>query len=138
MNKLDVARTVLVVDDDAAELASTCKALGSSCTVLAATCGADAVRIAAKSTPDVIVLDVIMQGGKDGFGVFRELGDNPATSGIPVIFLTNVNEISGLSFGAGEVSRHLGRPPAAFLEKPVSTEVLVREVAKAVTRRPKR
>ena len=81
-------------------------------------------------------LDVIMQGGKNGFIVFRDLCDNPMTSGIPVIFLTNVNETTGLSFGAGEVSRYLGRKPAAFLEKPLSPEVLIREVAKAVARQP--
>ena len=136
MKKPDRMRTVLVVDDDPEELESTCNTLRSSYTVLAAACGVDAIRMAAKSTPDAIVLDVIMHGGKNGFMVFRDLGGNPATSGIPVIFLTNVNETTGLSFGSGEVSRYLGRRPAAFLEKPLSPKALIREVAKAVARHP--
>lgn len=132
MNNLDGMRTILVVDDDPEELASTCTMLTAGYAVIAASCGTEAIRLASENTPDVIVLDVILQGGKDGFSIFRDLGNHSATSGIPVIFLTNVNEITGMSFGAKEVNRILKRKPAAFLEKPVSPAVLIREVAKAI------
>ncbi|MEI7435790.1 MAG: response regulator [bacterium] len=136
MKKSDKPKTVLVVDDDPEELTASCEALEAYYSVLTATCGSDAMLIASKSTPDLIILDVIMQGGQDGFMVFRDLGDNPRTSGIPVIFLTNVNEATGLAFGAREVSRYLGRKPAAFLEKPLDPEALIRAAGMAVTRQP--
>jgi putative two-component system response regulator len=125
---------VLVVDDDPEELAFACKALGSTCIVMAATCADDAVRMARSSTPHVIVMDVIMHGNENGFTVFRILGEDPVTAKIPVIFLTNVNETTGLSFGPEEVSRYLGRKPVAFLEKPVSAAALIREVVNAASR----
>ena len=131
------ARRVLVVDDDAEELAFACKALGASCIVMAATCADDAIRMARTSIPDVIVMDVIMQGSENGFTVFRELGKDPMTARIPVIFLTNVNETTGLSFVPDEIGRYLGREPVAFLEKPIAPAALIREVSKAAAaRRP--
>jgi CheY-like chemotaxis protein len=127
--------TVLVVDDDPEELASTCKALGSRYPVLAATSGEDALRVARSARPSVIVLDVMMAGGKDGFTTFHELQGDPATRDIPVIFLTNVGKATGLPFGSAELGKYLGWTPAAFLEKPVSTDKLLRAVAKSLDER---
>lgn len=125
---------VLVVDDDPQELTFACRVLGAHWLTMAATCAADAIRMARSSPPDAIVLDVIMQGEENGFAVFRELGNNPETSAIPVIFLTNVNRTTGLDFGPAEMRRYLGRAPAAFLEKPVTPETLIHAVEKAVGR----
>jgi putative two-component system response regulator len=53
--------------------------------------------------PDLILLDVMMPQ-MDGFAVFEQLRANPATSDIPVIFVTAMNhtadEIFGLDAGA--------------------------------------
>lgn len=134
-NSKDEVLTALVVEDDPEQLASDCKALGMRFLVLAATCGEDALRIARNAQPTVIVLDVMMPGGKDGFTVFRELHDDPATRGIPVIFLTAVNRATGLCFGPREIHRHLGAEPAAFLEKPVSADQLRRAVTEVAENR---
>lgn len=123
---------VLVVDDDPEALAFACKALGAISTVLAATCATDAIRMARESRPHVIVLDVIMQGGDNGFAILRELNADPLTRDIPVIFLTSVNEATGLAFGPEELHRYLGKEPAAFLEKPVSPDRLVAEVTRVM------
>lgn len=40
--------------------------------------------------PDLIVLDIIIPGEKNGLAVLEELKNNPATSEIPVIVLTNL------------------------------------------------
>ncbi len=119
---------LLVVDDDPEELTATCKALGSRYSVLAAASGKDALRMVREARPCAILLDVMMAGGMDGFAVFNALQHDPDTKRIPVIFLTNVNQATGLSFGAGAVGRYLGAAPAAFLEKPVSAVRLRREV----------
>jgi DNA-binding response OmpR family regulator len=49
--------------------------------------GALALDIAAKEKPDLILLDILMPG-MDGLEVCRRLKTDPATQGIPVIFLT--------------------------------------------------
>ncbi len=48
--------------------------------------------LAIKHHPDLILLDVMMPD-EDGFSVIDALKANPATVGIPVIFLTAVNDI---------------------------------------------
>ena len=120
--------TVLVVEDDPEMLTSDCDVLGTKFAVLAATCGEDALSMAREAHPAVIVLDVMMPGGKDGFTVFRELRNERATRAIPVIFLTAVNRVTNLSFGPQEIGRQLGAEPAAFLEKPVSADQLLQTV----------
>ncbi len=126
MNGRTSAPTVLVVDDDPDELAAACKILGLRYPVLAATSGADALRLARIARPAVIILDVIMAGGRDGFSVFYDLQQDSETQTIPVIFLTNVNRAMGLSFESTELGHYLGKPPAAFLEKPVDAQTLLR------------
>ena len=55
--------------------------------VLAARSGADGVRLAATRRPDVVVLDLLMQG-MDGFEAAAELGRLPETRAIPILVFT--------------------------------------------------
>ncbi len=113
-------RPILVVDDDPEELEAACKALGSWRPVMTALSSVDALRAARSADPCVIVLDVMLSGGKDGFTVFRELQGDPATRDIPVVFLTNVARATGLPFSPASIEQYLQAKPAAFLEKPVT------------------
>jgi CheY-like chemotaxis protein len=56
-------------------------------TVSAASSGAEGVLLARDELPDAIVLDVMMPG-MDGPATLAELRADPATAGIPVVFLT--------------------------------------------------
>ena len=47
----------------------------------------EGVRLAASELPDAILLDVLMPG-MDGPAALAELKKNPATSAIPIVFLT--------------------------------------------------
>lgn len=127
-----IMRTVLVVDDDPDDLAMTCRVLGMRYPVLSARSGEDALRIVQNIRPSIVVLDVMMAGGKDGFSVYHELQIDPATRDIPVLFLTNLNDVTGLPFSPLEVGAYLGREPAGFLEKPVSAEDLLSYTALAL------
>lgn len=83
-----MARTVLVVDDDATTLEVLHTVLDlEEFDVLTASDGQSALDIATASAPDVIVLDVMMPG-LDGYQVCRALKDDPRTSEIPVVLLT--------------------------------------------------
>jgi len=47
---------------------------------------------AIKLKPDLIVLDIILPGGINGFDVLRDLKQNSITKNIPVIVLTNLDD----------------------------------------------
>jgi two-component system alkaline phosphatase synthesis response regulator PhoP len=49
--------------------------------------GADALKLAAASLPDIIVLDVMMPG-MDGFEVARQIRNQPALEYTKIVFLT--------------------------------------------------
>ncbi|MBN2975696.1 hypothetical protein BFW88_14310 [Pseudomonas fluorescens] len=76
-----------------------------------ASSGEEALTLVAQQPPDLILLDVMMPG-MDGFEVANRLKSNPATSNIPIIMLSALNEpgarVSGLHTGAEE-----------FINKPV-------------------
>ena len=65
--------------------------------------GHQALDLAAKEKPDLILLDVLMPG-MDGIEVCRLLKADPSTSGIPVIFLTAQSKsgemLAGFAVGA--------------------------------------
>ena len=87
-------RRILIVDDedDIREIAQLSMELGGwgTCT---ASCGRDAVGVAAEQQPDAVLLDV-MTPGLDGPHTRRQLRADPATSAIPVIFLTAKVQLS--------------------------------------------
>ncbi|MBI3986929.1 MAG: response regulator [Lentisphaerae bacterium] len=126
-------QTVLVVDDDPDWLEFLSRALGSEYPVLSAANGDDAVRRARSAGPDVIVMDVMMPGGKDGFAAYAELQRNSRTRDIPVIMLTDINRKTDLDFGSEAMNRYLDKAPAAFLEKPVSAVRLLEAVRGALS-----
>ncbi len=85
-------RRVLIVDDEAlsrALLRDTLQAAGYE--PLEASDGTEGLAKAASLRPDVILLDVLMPG-LDGFEVCQRLKANPATTPIPVIFVTMVQD----------------------------------------------
>ncbi len=84
-----MAKKVLVVDDSAAELANMKTILGDAgCHVVTAANGKEGVAKAKVEKPNVIFLDVVMPE-MDGYETCRQLNEDPATKGIPVIFVTS-------------------------------------------------
>ena len=124
--------TVLVVDDDPDILEFLISTLTPCYTVLSATNGDDALRMASQELPAAILLDVMMPGGKDGFSTFADLQKNPRTRSIPVLLQTDINRKTGLAFDTDVLQRQLGKAPAAFLQKPLTSKKLLEEVAKVL------
>jgi sigma-B regulation protein RsbU (phosphoserine phosphatase) len=95
---------LLLVDDNPTNLQVLYQTLETTgCKLLVAKNGETALSIAQKAAPDMILLDIMMPG-IDGFEVCRRLKDNPATAGIPVIFLSALTDtkdkVQGLQLGA--------------------------------------
>jgi CheY-like chemotaxis protein len=82
------AMKILIVDDIPENISALALALESEGFTLAmASCGEKALQITEDFLPDLVLMDVRMDG-IDGFETCRQLKKNDATSDIPVIFLT--------------------------------------------------
>lgn len=96
-------QTVLLVDDDVSNLKLLRQAFGEDCRVLFATGGVEALAIAQRELPDLIILDVMM-ADMNGHEVLRQIKADERTGEIPVIFLTGrghaTDERIGLELGA--------------------------------------
>ena len=113
--------TVLIVDDGPLNVDLLEQELGAAgYRTLSATSGEEALAAAAKSRPDLILLDVMMDG-IDGYEVCKRLKASEATRAIPVVFLTALAETfeKVRAFGAGAVD---------YLTKPFETEELLARV----------
>jgi putative two-component system response regulator len=96
--------TLLIVDDEPANLSLLTHLLRPDYHVRAANSGENALRVAtSEPRPDLILLDVMMPG-MDGFTVLERLRLDPATVDIPVIFVTALTDLDdeerGLALGA--------------------------------------
>ncbi len=103
MHKKHIRTIVLVVDDSPDTLGMLTEAIeNAGMTVLVAREGDDALAIAEKVTPDVILMDAVMPG-EDGFTTCRRLKQNKAIAPVPVIFMTGLSDtdhiIEGLEAG---------------------------------------
>ena len=103
MSASDKRPAILVVDDVPANIRILADFLGEDHDIHVATRGAEAIDIARRVLPDIILLDVVMPE-VDGYAVCRRLKADPATRDIPVIFVTArfapEDEAHGLSLGA--------------------------------------
>jgi two-component system cell cycle response regulator len=111
---------ILVVDDDQQNLELVQAYLEDlECETVAARDGIEALEIVAGAKPDLILLDVMMPK-MSGFEVCRRLKDDPATSGIPVIMVTALNEF-------GDIERGIDSGTDDFVSKPINKlELLTR------------
>jgi two-component system, cell cycle sensor histidine kinase and response regulator CckA len=92
MNSEDRKGNILVVDDSPSTIDIVRNALeGEGYRVYVATSGEKALSRALQSTPDLILLDVLMPG-MDGFETCRRLKADEKTSDIPVIFMTGLTD----------------------------------------------
>jgi class 3 adenylate cyclase len=112
---------ILVVDDTPDNLFLMSALLEDQYEVITAESGPQALDAVATDTPpDLILLDIMMPG-MDGYEVLRRLRKNPATVGIPVIFLTALSspeeEQHGLDLGAID-----------YIAKPISPPIVLARV----------
>ena len=91
--------TVLVVDDNQQNLELLQAYLEDvDCQTTPAHDGPEALKIIAKSPPDLILLDVMMPK-MSGFEVCKRIKNDPQTSDIPVIMVTALNEFGDIERG---------------------------------------
>jgi DNA-binding response OmpR family regulator len=113
---------ILIVDDNTINLQLLHETLdGQGYQLLAARSGEEALRIARKATPDLILLDIMMPG-IDGYETCARLKADDVTRNSVVIFLTALQsteeKVRGLSMGAMD-----------FITKPFDPEEIIARVS---------
>jgi len=119
--------TILIVEDDVDILQLVAHNLkAADFDVLMAQEGYEALSLAKKHLPQLVILDLMLPG-LDGFEVCKELKRSPATRNIPILMLTargeEVDRIVGMELGADD-----------YVVKPFSPRELVLRV-RAILRR---
>jgi DNA-binding response OmpR family regulator len=101
--------TVLVVEDDSALREFLCTALADEFEVAGAVSGEEAVELARKLRPDVVLLDVMLPG-LSGLDVVRVIRSDPSLKDTPVLVMTAFSEIDANDAEAAGASRFLAKP----------------------------
>jgi len=126
--------TILIVDDTPANVALLSEVLRPEYRTKAAVDGEKALKVAMSAAPpDMILLDINM-AGMDGYEVCRRLKADPATRGIPVIFVTAMDEVEdearGLAIGGSD---YITKPIVpAIVKARISTHLLLRAQNRAM------
>ena len=97
MKKLSDCR-VLLVDDAKANLDILVEGLKSDHKLSLALNGEMALQIAARTPPDLVLLDIVMPG-LDGYEVCRRLRQKPETAEVPIMFLSSLEEVQNKTRG---------------------------------------
>ncbi len=129
--------SVLLVDDNATNLQVLYQTLdGSGYRLLTARSGEQALSIAARIHPAMILLDIMMPG-LDGFETCRRLKSDPETAESAVIFLSALGEakdkVKGLELGAVD---YIAKPfdPEEVIAR-VDTHLKIRRLERSLVRK---
>nr|NJM03363.1 response regulator [Desulfobacula sp.] len=125
--------TVLVVDDIVENIDVLTGILKADYHIKAATNGKTALKVAQKTLPDLILLDIMMPE-MDGYEVCAALQKNPVTKAIPVIFVTArdqvVDEVGGFEAGAVD---YINKPINPVITKArIKTHIALSDQKKAL------
>jgi CheY-like chemotaxis protein len=93
-------------------------------TIISAAGGGEAMDKIAEDTPDLIILDVIMDTFLDGLSVSQELSEHAGYEQIPIIMITSIANTDYAELLPTDERIHLD----TFLTKPVAPEQLAKEV----------
>lgn len=126
MTTCDTKKTVLLVDDDPDFLLQQKLQLqAAGFDVLEASSAKEAMQILANTTPDIALVDLMMEETDTGFQLCYKLKKKQA---IPVIMVTSVASETGIEFGAATEEERRWVKADVLLMKPVRFEQLKREI----------
>lgn len=117
---------LLLVDDEPSNLGVLTSFLNEKGYLLRiALDGTKAIQLAEESTPDIILLDIMMHG-IDGFSVCRQLKRKPELKQVPIIFITALNDTASKvkAFQSGAVD---------FITKPFQQEEVIARIETHIT-----
>jgi CheY-like chemotaxis protein len=119
----DTRRLILIVDDEPtvrAIVGASIRVSGSRYRVLEAASAADAITLAQREQPNLVLLDVALPD-HDGFWVCHALKTGPTTSHIPIVMLTAMSL-------ASDRQRAIEAGADGYIVKPFSPRALLAEL----------
>lgn len=120
---------ILVIDDDPNFVIAIRPVLESKGYKVAAACNREeAMTVLKKRTPDLILLDIMMEKMTDGFDICYKLKHDPQTKKIPVLAVSSITEETGFKFSPATDGEYFEADD--FMEKPVTPKVLLERIEK--------
>jgi len=120
-------KRVLIVDDDKEFVKLYSLFLRNrGLEVIAAYSAAEALETLASSSPDVVVLDVMMEHFDSGFNVSKDIKEKHPE--LPVILMTAIGEETGMDFHPKDDEERELMHADAFLDKSASPESLLEKI----------
>ena len=129
MDQVDLSGCkILIVDDVPANVDVLVQLLkDANYEIFVSTSGSEALEVAAKSRPDLMLLDVMMPG-MDGYEVCQKLKTNPDLKDIPVLFLSARDDVPSVSKGFASGG-------ADYITKPFNKDELASRIRTQLERR---
>lgn len=87
--------------------------------------GEEALRMAGELRPDLIVMDMMLSGGIDGFAATRKLRADPATRAIKIVAFTALAM-------KGDRERVIAAGCDGYISKPIDPAAFVRQLEEVV------
>ncbi len=99
-----MAKILIVEDDSQLQIIYQKKLSREGNDVYVATTGQEGLQLAKSNIPDIILLDVMLPGGQNGFDVLEQIKRDPHLSHIPILILTNLDteQETAMSIGASD------------------------------------
>jgi DNA-binding response OmpR family regulator len=87
----------------------------------------DGYKIVKENSPDLIILDVMMNEPDDGFFLAQKFRKDKVK--VPIIMYTSISKTTGMDFGKSDLV-----PVDEYVEKPISPDELIEKVEKLLKR----
>ena len=121
--------SVLIVDDETINLQALTQILSPDYKIYAAKDGVEALKLAREYKPDVILLDILMEG-MDGYNTLIALKKSDETRDIPVIYVTGLDSPGdkdrGIYLGASDyITKPFGE---AIVKLRVENQIRLKEL----------
>jgi len=119
---------IAIIDDDPDIIEASSLVLKSrGYEVITASNPDDGYKIVVENSPNLIILDVMMDEPDDGFFLAQKFKRNKITT--PILMYTSVSKTIGFEYGSGDMV-----PVEDFVEKPISPDQLLEKVEKLLNK----
>jgi DNA-binding response OmpR family regulator len=125
---------ILVIDDDADFLLAVRMALEAhDFEMEAAMTPEQGISKVLSVKPDLVILDIMMPTGYEGFDVAREIREKHQLIDLPILMLTSIHSVKKVPYRFAPDEDYL--PVDVFLDKPIEPEQLVDTIQEMLGKR---